>query len=362
MFTKVTNTGELASDKQTRKLILCSSQDPGGPNKWVVEESQVSPGSAVSPLNASAVLEAFAKREQSKKTQAQNGMKNEQECSVLMWNEKMFFPVVKQEPDVVIDLCDDEVSKVAEKRAEGKGRVRVVGCSAVEEGSKEKATSAPEDLSFSTQLEASEEKHTQKSQDAQTSSSRPASCPVADSKLKQMFGITSEVEIRLPRVDGLDPGRSCTSQAQPLDYTRPIEEDFPCDSAPPHSQDCAGAEVTSSRVGRTRKRTKCPCCSPGGPHWYHKTRTKPKYRRSETVRNLLAKFADSETVLENAVPVSATGSAPIPVRAVPDPVTLHTDKPDCEELQIHKDIQLLREALRLKEAALERLQNHKNCQ
>ncbi|KAK7883943.1 hypothetical protein WMY93_027066 [Mugilogobius chulae] len=149
----------------------------------------------------------------------------------------------------------------------------------------------------------------------QMPSSGPALCPVVDNKLKQMFGITSEVEIRLSRVDRLNPRRSCTSQVQPLDYTQPIEEDFLCDSGPPHSQDCAGVVCTGT------------------------TRHAPN-PNTEGLR-------------------LSIGTAPIQVQAVPDPVTLpltlHTNKPDvdCEELQIHKDIQLLREALRLREAALE---------
>ncbi|XP_072304717.1 uncharacterized protein [Eucyclogobius newberryi] len=312
-FTKVLNTAapEITLNSQTHKLILRLPHKPNSPNKWVVEDNCAnstssnstfsnSMSSSQTPPPANNVLDVVAQREQSNKksavAQAWKGMEAQPECSVVMWNEKMFFRVEKTEPKPeaaeLIDLCDDELCKAGNKthtQSHDEDLVSFVGYfparsgSRAEAGAEEKPQPAPGGRSSSTQPASSRERSTQRGAHTQMSSA-PAPCAVADHKLKQMFGITSEVEIRLPRV-----GRSLQEcQAPPLDYTQPIEEDFLCEAELPHSQDCPQVEVTSSRVGRTRKRTKCPCCSPAAllRHHAHKRRSKPGDRR-ETVRKQL---------------------------------------------------------------------------
>ncbi|XP_040908134.1 uncharacterized protein LOC121191116 [Toxotes jaculatrix] len=70
-------------------------------------------------------------------------------------------------------------------------------------------------------------------------------------------------------------GASCDDENAPVTgYVEPIDEDFPCTDAKdipvslgaaahPQTQTCLGLNANTRRVGRTRKRTMCPCCSPG---------------------------------------------------------------------------------------------------
>ncbi|XP_055078940.1 uncharacterized protein LOC129456379 [Periophthalmus magnuspinnatus] len=433
-FTKVTNTANPGpvSDKQTRKLILCLPQRPNSPNKWVVEDNGLnslsSSQASVIPEDITSMVEVVAKREQTNKncamTLAPTEMEERPECSLLMWNDKVFFRVEKQalKAGAVedIDLCADGVY---EADACDEDSVSFVGCyvqsSRAKEGAGGETGTAPRDHSSSAQLASSKVGPMPRAHHVQISSPSPSLCALADHKLKQMFGITSEVEIRLPRVACLDMVRSSASQAPPLDYTQPIEEDFLCDADPPHSQGCPQVEAAPSRVGRTRKRTKCPCCSPAAllRHHAHKRRSKPgagdkretarKQLRltttlitpkTDTLTNPLTAhkvvkllpalpnnlFTPASATLTTPMTIAtntpATTTTPIPMDANPIPIdgscvsgqiqvlpmpatvttplTLHTTRnTDCEELQMHREIQLLREALRLKEAALEKLKS-----
>ncbi|KAJ0036159.1 hypothetical protein NQD34_004836 [Periophthalmus magnuspinnatus] len=206
----------------------------------------------VIPEDITSMVEVVAKREQTNKncamTLAPTEMEERPECSLLMWNDKVFFRVEKQalKAGAVedIDLCADGVY---EADACDEDSVSFVGCyvqsSRAKEGAGGETGTAPRDHSSSAQLASSKVGPMPRAHHVQISSPSPSLCALADHKLKQMFGITSEVEIRLPRVACLDMVRSSASQAPPLDYTQPIEEDFLCDADPPHSQGCPQVEA-----------------------------------------------------------------------------------------------------------------------
>lgn len=52
-------------------------------------------------------------------------------------------------------------------------------------------------------------------------------------------------------------GSCCPESQSVIGYVEPIDEDLP--EVPPPSQACV---AVSRRIGRTRKRTTCPCCIP----------------------------------------------------------------------------------------------------
>ncbi|CAL1607254.1 unnamed protein product [Knipowitschia caucasica] len=216
------------------ELVLRLPQRPEGPSVWVVQEKISLP-----PAEEVQGVEGVE--------EVQGGP----DCAVVMWDDRIFFRVQKE----LVDLCTDE-----EEEEEEQEEVMFVGCSPAQTAQeKPGVTLAPGGLS--TPTVSSREGPKSRGQDLQT----------PDLRLRQSFGITSELRVRLPRLNSLAP---------PLDYTQPIEEDFLCDVAPPHAQDCPQVEATSSRVGRTRKRTRCPCCSPAALlHHAHKRRPKPGDRR-----------------------------------------------------------------------------------
>ncbi|XP_072223230.1 uncharacterized protein lrif1 isoform X2 [Leuresthes tenuis] len=70
--------------------------------------------------------------------------------------------------------------------------------------------------------------------------------------------------------------RTCRAEPEPvIGYVEPIDEDFPDENDIPESQDaaahpqaptCEDMSSNTSRLGRTRKRTMCPCCIPAALH------------------------------------------------------------------------------------------------
>ncbi|KAM6924451.1 uncharacterized protein FYW49_004696 [Xenentodon cancila] len=71
-------------------------------------------------------------------------------------------------------------------------------------------------------------------------------------------------------------GKTRCSESEPLvSYVEPIDEDFTDENDKPKSQDrvvhpqtqtCKDINASARRVGRTRKRTMCPCCIPSALH------------------------------------------------------------------------------------------------
>lgn len=61
-------------------------------------------------------------------------------------------------------------------------------------------------------------------------------------------------------------GPSCDDEASPvIGYVEPIDEDFLSTNEDdiPKSQTCVDLSTNTRRIGRTRKRTTCPCCTTG---------------------------------------------------------------------------------------------------
>ncbi|XP_070401343.1 uncharacterized protein [Nothobranchius furzeri] len=154
----------------------------------------------------------------------------------------------------------------------------------------------------------------------------PELCPRSDQQLRRIFGITSDVKVFLQKLDEaaaerlLEDNRKATKRLKenkttpeklngtgrglsaplhtktgPLDslnfhskpqesfwtgqrssekgYVEPIDEDFPDESVrsegTTHSlqvQTCVDVSRKTRRVGRTRRRTMCPCCIPAALH------------------------------------------------------------------------------------------------
>lgn len=288
---------------RTFSKISYVSPKPNCAIQWVIEDMERSPNQTSGPSSDAGKDQrnkncVVAQAEGHGKSLAEK----RPEFPVVMFDDKIFFQVKKKasKEGEVIDLCLDEVSNVgapAEVRCADEDCVMFVSytpapeVSISEDRTETRAGPAPEDnnttlTDCSQAMSSLRESHTQQPQ----ISSGPSTtlCPVADHKLKQMFGITSDVEIRLPRLVSSDTEISAAVKKVPsVDYTEPIEEDFLC-PGPPHSQDCPQVEGSASRVGRTRKRTKCPCCSPAILHHFQKGRPKSEHNeKRETARRQL---------------------------------------------------------------------------
>ncbi|XP_070765878.1 ligand-dependent nuclear receptor-interacting factor 1 [Enoplosus armatus] len=145
-------------------------------------------------------------------------------------------------------------------------------------------------------------------------------------------------------------GTSCDVETEPvISYVEPIDEDFLSanENDIPNSQDAAARPQTqtrvdlstNSRVGRTRKRTMCPCCIPGaqGPAVKSKA-VRKDVKTSGRISCLTAKNKQNCKTYE--VPAS-------------DSLT----SMDSVELKQHERIKRLKELLKEKEAALELMRN-----
>ncbi|XP_073325521.1 uncharacterized protein lrif1 [Pagrus major] len=163
-------------------------------------------------------------------------------------------------------------------------------------------------------------------------------------------------------------GTSCDVEAEPvIGYVEPIDEDILSTEENDilNSQDCVDLNTNTRRVGRTRKRTFCPCCIPGTEvpavksspksveteNWSCKTEQmskkggRPKavrkaFKTSGGISFLTAKNRQNSKKCEG-----------------PASDSLSTMSMDSDELSQHEQIKRLKELLREKEAALELMRN-----
>ncbi|CAJ1055246.1 ligand-dependent nuclear receptor-interacting factor 1 [Xyrichtys novacula] len=146
-----------------------------------------------------------------------------------------------------------------------------------------------------------------------------------------------------------------------ISYMEPIDEDVLStdEKDSPHKQDITTeAQEDKRRIGRTRKRTTCPCCFSGSPikavKWSLKTDLAEKFA-GQRRRKDGAKTARKRGRLSGKM-----GCQTVKRRTdTADWDRSGTASVDSDELRCHEEIRRLRELLREKEAALELLR--KNC-
>ncbi|XP_044068803.1 uncharacterized protein lrif1 [Siniperca chuatsi] len=169
-------------------------------------------------------------------------------------------------------------------------------------------------------------------------------------------------------------GTPCDVETEPvIGYVEPIDEDFLStdENDIPNSQDAAARPQTqtrvdlstdTSRMGRTRKRTMCPCCIPGtqGPavkssatseepemKWaWTAEETSKKGRRRKSVRKDVKTSGRISCLAAKTQQNCKTYQVPASLTSV-----------DSEELKRHEQIKRLKELLKEKEAALELMRN-----
>ncbi|XP_078110327.1 uncharacterized protein lrif1 [Sander vitreus] len=166
-------------------------------------------------------------------------------------------------------------------------------------------------------------------------------------------------------------GTSCDVDTEPaFGYVEPIDEDFlstdendiPNAQDPtgrPQTQTCADLNANTRRMGRTRKRTMCPCCIPGAQDpkseepedWAWATeQTSKKGRRTKAVRKAVKTSGRTDCLRAKNKRVSKTSE-------VPASDSLSAASVDSEELNQHEQIRKLKELLKEQEAALEVMRN-----
>ncbi|XP_076598258.1 uncharacterized protein lrif1 [Chaetodon auriga] len=172
-------------------------------------------------------------------------------------------------------------------------------------------------------------------------------------------------------------GTSCDVEAEPvIGYVEPIDEDILStdENGIPNSQDTdpltqtltfVDLNTNTRRVGRTRKRTICPCCIPGAQasavkssarsvepeKWAWMTeQTSKKAGRTKAVRK------DVKTSGRISC-LTAKNKQHCRTYEVPASDSLTTSSMDSDELKRHEEIIRLKELLREKEAALELMRN-----
>ncbi|XP_031167042.1 ligand-dependent nuclear receptor-interacting factor 1 isoform X2 [Sander lucioperca] len=166
-------------------------------------------------------------------------------------------------------------------------------------------------------------------------------------------------------------GTSCDVETEPaFGYVEPIDEDFlsmdendiPNAQDPagrPQTQTCADLNANTRRMGRTRKRTMCPCCIPGAQDpkseepedWAWATeQTSKKGRRTKAVRKAVKTSGRTDCLRAKNKRGSKTSE-------VPASDSLSAASVDSEELKQHEQIRKLRELLKEQEAALEVMRN-----
>ncbi|XP_042348605.1 uncharacterized protein lrif1 [Plectropomus leopardus] len=170
-------------------------------------------------------------------------------------------------------------------------------------------------------------------------------------------------------------GTSCVVETEPvIGYMEPIDEDFLSTdekdipnsqdtSVRPQTQTCPDLNTNTRRLGRTRKRTMCPCCIPGAQDAAAKSSTKTQEPDRWTWRTERTnKRGGRAKTLRKDVKTSGSISCPTEKRRhycrTPDEVSasvdsLSTVSVDCEELEKQEQVRRLRELLAEKEAALE---------
>ena len=150
-------------------------------------------------------------------------------------------------------------------------------------------------------------------------------------------------------------GASCGVENTTLiGYVEPIDEDFlnaneiaelQDEATHRQSQTCVDLNTNTSRIGRTRKRTMCPCCVPGTPE------PAVKFKSEE-----LEKWAcRTEQISKKGTRTKAARKSK--THEVPAGDSLSSTSTDPDELQRDRQVQRLKELLKEREAAFELMEH-----
>ncbi|XP_068995374.1 LOW QUALITY PROTEIN: ligand-dependent nuclear receptor-interacting factor 1 [Embiotoca jacksoni] len=171
------------------------------------------------------------------------------------------------------------------------------------------------------------------------------------------FTALSAVEQNCPRGQRSPTGTSRDTESEPvIGYVEPIDEDFTSTDEEnaglrsehagtrPQSPTCV--DISTRRLGRTRKRTRCLCCVSGSLEPADKSKTERWELSAEQIRRrgrTKTRRRDGRTSARTGCPVDGDGSS--------------SASTDCDELKIHEQIRRLKDLLKEKEAALETMRS-----
>lgn len=165
-------------------------------------------------------------------------------------------------------------------------------------------------------------------------------------------------------------GTSCGVETEPvIGYVEPIDEDFLStdENDMPNSQDtqtCVDLNANTRRIGRTRKRTVCPCCVSGtqGPAAKSSTKSsEPENKWAWTTEQTSRKGGKTKAARKDVKTsgriscLTAKNKQNCKTHAVPASDSLTSV--DYDDLKQQEQIRRLKELLKEKEAALELMRN-----
>lgn len=172
-------------------------------------------------------------------------------------------------------------------------------------------------------------------------------------------------------------GNPCAVESQPvIGFVEPIDEDFLStnENDIPNSQDmdvgpqtltCVDVNTNTRRMGRTRKRTMCPCCIPCTeiPAVKSNAKSLEPEKWSPTAEKMSKKGGRAKVVRKDEktsgrlVCLTAKNRQKCKPLEVPATDNLSTRSMECDELTRLEKIERLKGLLREKEAALELMRN-----
>ncbi len=169
-------------------------------------------------------------------------------------------------------------------------------------------------------------------------------------------------------------GTSCGVETEPvIGYVEPIDEDFLStdENDIPNSQDtqtqtCVDLNANTRRIGRTRKRTVCPCCVPGtqGPAVKSSAKSsEPEKKWAWTTEQTSRKGGRTKAARKDLKTsgriscLTAKNKQNCKTYAVPADSLTPVDYDDLKQLE---QIRRLKELLKEKEAALDLMRNSKS--
>ncbi|XP_028438504.1 uncharacterized protein lrif1 isoform X2 [Perca flavescens] len=435
------------------KLIPKASQRPNSPIKWVVEEEDSFAAPALAPANSSVsseILRVVAERESAAKhcdalTNPVSGTEQKSLDGTTDAGRSVSVNAVKN----FTRVCGSAATNMQNNEGPNFSSQQSTATQQSESMQVDVETKSPANPSNSDSSKIEMDTHKMKSSlnpaTSWTSSPAPESRRLADSLLRQIFGITANVKVCLQRIDGASVGSrpagsrgeelslkdlnrpqgsdscsgakaegsaapsahadveplrcshfqpnakplsvskgkrhagdaplkgtsSCDAETEPaFGYVEPIEEDFLStdENDIPNAQDAAGRPATQTcadlnantrRMGRTRKRTTCPCCVPGAQDpkseepedWaWAAEQTSKKGRRTKAVRKAVRTSGRTYCLSARNKRGSKTPEGPAGE-------SFSAASVDSDEVKRQERIRRLKELLKEQEAALEVMRN-----
>lgn len=150
-------------------------------------------------------------------------------------------------------------------------------------------------------------------------------------------------------------GPSCDGEAEPMvGYVEPIDEDFLSTNEDdiPKSQTCVDLSTNTRRIGRTRKRTMCPCCTTGFLNHTVKSSTRLEepekwaWTTEQMRKKGQTKTPGKEGKSSGKISCLTAKSKKCKTYEFPASDHLNTTSTDFDELKYDEQIKKLRELLR----------------